>query len=687
MHIDDFLSRLNVRRRGTKSNQCHCPAHRDDNASLSVSVGNTGNIIVKCHAGCSTEAVVYAMGLKLSDLFQNENKKIYSGTQKKNTRHTYYDTDGNYQYDSVRIDIPGKKKTFCIMAGDKKGYNGVKPIIYNLHTIQKAIASSEFIFIPEGEKHCDFLYKEWGLTATCNPNGAGKWKDEYSEYLTWANVVILPDNDAPGAEHAVKVAESLKNCTKTLRILELPDLPEKGDIEEWVASGGTKEKLLELAAAAPVYETVKINKKIDFYYDSGRKEYLYKNKRKWLSLDEGKFKMNLIDLGYKKTKPRHEKMSEVDTKILDIRENHDVDYVGRLAGYKEGFYQSGDQRLLITQGPKIVYPHPGNCDMLLQIIDNLLDDPEEEPGEQLRYFLCWLKIAYESLVSGYFRPGQVIILAGARDCGKSLLQKIITEMLGGRSARPYKYMTGQTDKNGDLVGSEHLTIEDDADGYDIRLRRSYSVNVKEMAANDGVRCRAMYREAEELHPFWRVSISVNDDEEDILTLPLITDSIIDKIMIFRAFRHPMPMPTSKTEDRISFWNKILSQLPAFADFLVKSVIPDEMKSERYGVRHFHNSHILEEINQLSPEKRLLDLIDMCMFSEDEMSIVGEYKLQSRDVEGKLKENIRTREEAGKLLTWTNACGTYLSRLSKKYPDRVIIDSDGKDRLWIIRRGE
>jgi energy-coupling factor transporter ATP-binding protein EcfA2 len=689
MHIDDFISRLKTRRKTATGAQCHCPAHNDDNASLSVSIGTNGNIVVRCHAGCSIDSVVSAMGLKLSDLFQTDlpSKKIYTGTVKKYTRFPYFDANGIYQYDSVRIDIPGEKKTFCIMVGDKKGFNGVTPIIYNLHLIQAAITKSELIFLPEGEKHCDFLYKRWGITATCNPNGAGKWKDEYSECLTWANVVILPDNDAPGREHSIKVAESLKNCTKTLRILELPDLPEKGDIEEWVAAGGTKEKLIELAASAPLYETVKKNDKIEFYYDSGRKEYLYKNKRKWLLLDEGKFKMNLIDLGYKKTKPRLEKMSEVEFKILDIRENHDVDYVGGLAGYKAGFYQLGDQRLLITHGPKIIYSKPGNCDLVMQIIDNLLNDEEDETGKQLHYFLCWLKIAYESLVNGDFRPGQVIVLAGPAGCGKSLLQKIITEMLGGRSARPYKYMTEQTEFNGDLFSAEHLPIEDEMPSTDIRSRRAFGSKIKEMAANEGIKCRAMHREGIELKPFWRVSISVNDEPENLLTLPPIDESLEAKMIILRAFKKPMPMPTAKTEDRKKFWNTILSQLPAFAHFLTTSIIPEDMVDQRYGVGFYHNRYILNEINQLSPEKRLLDLIDMGLFAKDEMSIVNEYELSAHELESKLHENSKTHNETGKLLTWTTTCGTYLGRLAKKYPDRVKAARDGKDRVWIIKRGE
>jgi hypothetical protein len=247
-------------------------------------------------------------------------------------------------------------------------------------------------------------------------------------------------------------------------------------------------------------------------------------------------------------------------------------------------------------------------------------------------------------------------------------------------------MTEQTEFNGDLFAAEHLVIEDEVASTDIRSRRDFGSKIKEMAANEGIKCRAMHREGIELRPFWRVSISVNDEPENLLTLPPIDDSLEDKMIILRAFKKPMPMPTAKTDDRQKFWNTIVSQLPAFAHFLTTSIIPDDMEDQRYGVRFFHNRYILNEINQLSPEKRLLDLIDIGLFSKDEMAITNEYELTSHELESKLLENSRTHNETGKLLTWTTTCGTYLGRLAKKYPNRVKAARESGNRVWIIRRG-
>lgn len=68
--LSHFLTRLQkVRKSGTKGWIACCPAHDDQNPSLSVSLGQRGQILVHCHAGCSAEEVVQALGLKMTDLF------------------------------------------------------------------------------------------------------------------------------------------------------------------------------------------------------------------------------------------------------------------------------------------------------------------------------------------------------------------------------------------------------------------------------------------------------------------------------------------------------------------------------------------------------------------------------------------------------------------------------------------
>ena len=108
------------------------------------------------------------------------------------------------------------------------------------------------IFIVEGEKDVHTL-ETLGRVATTNPMGAGKWRETYSKILRGADVILIPDNDKKGYEHMQKVASSLEGKIKSLKIVELAGLPPKGDITDWVESGGTQEELEGIIEAAPTW--------------------------------------------------------------------------------------------------------------------------------------------------------------------------------------------------------------------------------------------------------------------------------------------------------------------------------------------------------------------------------------------------------------------------------------------------
>ena len=141
------------------------------------------------------------------------------------------------------------KKTFRQKRPDpeKPGHwiwdtDGVPIIPYRLPELIEAIANERRIIIVEGEAKVDLLWS-WNVPATCCVGGAGKWKAEHSAFLRGADVVILPDNDEPGRKHVDVIGSSLQDIATRIRVLVLPALGEKKDIEDWATRGGTVEKL------------------------------------------------------------------------------------------------------------------------------------------------------------------------------------------------------------------------------------------------------------------------------------------------------------------------------------------------------------------------------------------------------------------------------------------------------------
>ena len=166
----------------------------------------------------------------------------------------YYNADGVLAYQVLRFDNP---KTFRQRRPDDRGgwINSIKdidPLPYNLPAI---ITNPQApVFIVEGEKCADALI-ELGLIATTNSGGSKNWKPELAQYFEGRNVVVLPDNDEAGQAHADTVIAALYGTVGKIKRLDLPNLPPKGDVADWLAAGGDKAALLALAKQTPVVET------------------------------------------------------------------------------------------------------------------------------------------------------------------------------------------------------------------------------------------------------------------------------------------------------------------------------------------------------------------------------------------------------------------------------------------------
>jgi hypothetical protein len=149
---------------------------------------------------------------------------------------------------------PDGKGGFIWKAGD------VRKVLYRLPELIEATASDRVVLLVEGEKDCENL-RAIGMPATCSPGGASepgkasKWRTEYSEILRGADLVVIPDHDAPGYAHAECAAKTTIGIAKRVRVLRLADhwldCPQGGDVSDWLAAGHTREELDQLVASAP----------------------------------------------------------------------------------------------------------------------------------------------------------------------------------------------------------------------------------------------------------------------------------------------------------------------------------------------------------------------------------------------------------------------------------------------------
>jgi hypothetical protein len=415
---------------------------------------------------------------------------------------------------------------------------------------------------------------------------------------------------------------------------------------------------------------------MEAYYDPGRKCYWLPNDRgEMIEVTETSLARHLRKAGFCDG-GEDGKLSAVEERLIHIQRHSDVLYAGPLAGHQTGLQEMCGQRILVTRPPRILKPEAGQCSTIEALITALLRDKHHD---QISYLLGWLKVGYEALSEGKLRHGQALAIAGPRDCGKSLLQNVITEILGGRAAKPYRYMCGATDFNGDLFGAEHLMIEDEVAFTDIRARRHFGARIKDFTVNTVQSCHAKNRQALSLKPFWRVTITLNDEPENLLILPPIDESLEDKLNLFKACKNPLPMETATLAGRQRLMATLLAEVPAFLHLLSEFRIPDRLRSDRFGVIHFQHPELLASLSEMSPEMRLLGLIDGMLADRQDS---GEWTGTATELERALFE-AKGQYEARRLLDWNNATGTYLGRLAKKVPGRVRQNRSAQSRTWII----
>lgn len=246
-----------------ESNVVKCPFHEDRTASLSL---NYRKGVWNCFAGCGKGGLV-AFEEKIKGIGHTEAQEAVRralnlgnghSSEKPEAVYTYRDAGSREVFQKLRY--PGKR--FVIRRKTETGYQtGLgemeeKPL-YCMETLVK----SNVVFVVEGERDCDTLNEllktkvssSHTYAATCNFDGAGKWRDSYSKYFAGKMVFIVPDNDEPGQKHAVMVAGSLSAYAYQIRIIELKGLPDKGDVSDYLEEH-TLDQLFEQIKATPAWK-------------------------------------------------------------------------------------------------------------------------------------------------------------------------------------------------------------------------------------------------------------------------------------------------------------------------------------------------------------------------------------------------------------------------------------------------
>ena len=131
----------------------------------------------------------------------------------------------------------GKRFSQCRPDGKRMDWNlnGMRRVLYRLPEVLSA-PPEQALFVVEGEKDADRLWAE-GLPATTNSQGAGNGTTSTASRSAAERSSSSRTTTSPAAGTPKQVARSLHGVAVEVRIVDLPDLPEKGDVSDWLDAG------------------------------------------------------------------------------------------------------------------------------------------------------------------------------------------------------------------------------------------------------------------------------------------------------------------------------------------------------------------------------------------------------------------------------------------------------------------
>jgi len=317
MQTSEILSRLDgVRQTGEGRWMALCPAHSDRRASLSISTGDDGRTLIRCHAGCETGSILDALNLKPGDLFASNGngrggfgygctpsgadrplawdsviggsgrstgsstngsgrststsssngkargystaKAALSALERKHGKRSrlwkYFDRNGEPVGLVVRWDKPeGKDVRPISRIGDRWQVKAM-PAPRPLYGINDLPPDGP-IHVVEGEL-CVDAARSSGLAAIASSGGSSAADKTDWTPLRGREVILTPDSDQAGEKYIADVAAILRPIAATIKVLRLPGLKRDSgdDLVDWLDRGGDADRLRELVAQAEEYE-------------------------------------------------------------------------------------------------------------------------------------------------------------------------------------------------------------------------------------------------------------------------------------------------------------------------------------------------------------------------------------------------------------------------------------------------
>lgn len=246
MTAADLLAQLEGVKGSAPNWTARCPAHEDRTPSLSITE-TSDRLLLRCHAGCSAEDVVAAVGRTMADLFLGDPVRPGGRWTREEADHALHLRGlrrETLEYFRVTADLgrqawafplgrgrPAKFKAFELGNGGPKYWTerGASLGVYHLAPCRGQAEA----WLIEGEPDV-WIAHQAGVPAFSLTGGAGNINAACVEAIRRARIGVahvVYDRDDPGREGARTVAEALAAAGQTVTVRELPaDVGPGGDV-------------------------------------------------------------------------------------------------------------------------------------------------------------------------------------------------------------------------------------------------------------------------------------------------------------------------------------------------------------------------------------------------------------------------------------------------------------------------
>lgn len=235
-----------------------CPFHQDKDPSLSINL-KTG--FYHCF-GCKEKGDVFRFYEKKHNIpftvaLNRMAKDLGIENRGEKDHFDYKNEDGETIFRVIRYEdgkgIPHRKDENGNWIPGIKGH--VEPVLFNLPDLLREENREKPIHITEGEPDAVYLSK-LGFLSTTNALGALNWKQAYNDIFKGRDVILYEDNDQAGRDRTKKLTDNLSGIAKSIKVIPFSELPEKGDVSDWLNSRSTQSTIRkQLCLGARIYNT------------------------------------------------------------------------------------------------------------------------------------------------------------------------------------------------------------------------------------------------------------------------------------------------------------------------------------------------------------------------------------------------------------------------------------------------